>query len=180
MGRELAHFKAASAAAQLQQAVQSGHALTLEDICVLAQFWRLDVKADVLRASNLTLQGLLGSNPLALRRRLTCNYGTAVALATFLHKLSDGAVLVPPRTGCSDRLDSMLEQANCLALKPVFEAEAIADDVLFEINLSVLGGVHDEIADQLDALQLAFQASHANNQGLLVPAESGQLLLRSE
>eukprot|EP00042_Codosiga_hollandica_P050076 m.591291 g.591291 ORF g.591291 m.591291 type:complete len:305 (+) comp58013_c0_seq52:117-1031(+) len=85
---ELTQLRTASTDAQLQQTAQglvgTGHRLTLDDICVLVQFWNLDIKLDALRASTLTLQDILDLKPVTLKRRLGCNYGTAVALVSFL------------------------------------------------------------------------------------------------
>eukprot|EP00042_Codosiga_hollandica_P034123 m.237112 g.237112 ORF g.237112 m.237112 type:complete len:57 (-) comp54330_c0_seq69:489-659(-) len=40
--------------------VGKGHRLTQDDICSLVQFWKLDIKLEVLQASGLTLQTILG------------------------------------------------------------------------------------------------------------------------
>eukprot|EP00042_Codosiga_hollandica_P028382 m.148856 g.148856 ORF g.148856 m.148856 type:complete len:181 (+) comp52754_c0_seq19:722-1264(+) len=42
----------------VQGLVGKGHDLNLGEICVLSQFLGLDIKVDVLRANNLTLQGI--------------------------------------------------------------------------------------------------------------------------
>eukprot|EP00042_Codosiga_hollandica_P037134 m.289877 g.289877 ORF g.289877 m.289877 type:complete len:241 (+) comp55064_c0_seq20:93-815(+) len=159
--QELAQLRTAVKTLQLQQNVQGlvakGHGLLLDDICVLAQFWELDIKPDVLRASQLTLQNILQGTSVSLKRKLSCTYGTAVALMSFLRKLALEAVLPPPRTGCTDLLDTALHRAHCPALKPLLVAQGVADDVLFDVELIALGAFHDEIAEHVDALKEVLQ-----------------------
>eukprot|EP00042_Codosiga_hollandica_P050074 m.591230 g.591230 ORF g.591230 m.591230 type:complete len:422 (+) comp58013_c0_seq45:89-1354(+) len=178
---ELTQLRTASTDTQLQQTAQglvgTGHRLTLDDICVLVQFWNLDIKLDALRASTLTLQDILDLKPVTLKRRLGCNYGTAVALVSFLRKLADGGVLAPARTGCTDQLDSALQAANCLALKPLFLRQGVADDVLLEIDFELLASLESEIADCVVALR---QGLRAGGIGLLIPLEPGAILLSTE
>eukprot|EP00042_Codosiga_hollandica_P026913 m.130057 g.130057 ORF g.130057 m.130057 type:complete len:556 (-) comp52330_c2_seq20:103-1770(-) len=183
--QELAQFKAAAATAHLQQTAQGlvgkGHRLTLDDICVLVQFWKLEIKLDVLCATALTLQSIFENSPVTLRRRLSCSYGTAVALVCFLHALADNSALHPPSTSSTEMLDSALQHANCPLLKPLFERQGVVDHVLFDIDLDFLAGAHDEIADHLTALQQAIQGLRsADGARLLLPSISGQLLLKSE
>eukprot|EP00042_Codosiga_hollandica_P026847 m.129341 g.129341 ORF g.129341 m.129341 type:complete len:315 (+) comp52313_c1_seq2:127-1071(+) len=181
----LAQFKAAATTAQLLQKAQGlvgkGHGLTLDELCVLAQFWALDIKADVLGASNLTLQSILQSKAVALKKKLSCNYGTAVALISFLRKLATEATLAPSCSGCTDLLDTALERANCPALKQLFVAQGVADDVLFDVELPILAAVHEEIAEHMDALEEAIQSLRTSGAALLVPADRGaHLLLKTE
>ena len=94
---------------------------------------------------------------MGLKTKLSCNYGTAIALLSFLRKLVVEATLAPPRTGGTELLETALQRANCPALKPLFVAQGVADDVLFEIVMDALGNAHDEIADHADALEAAIQ-----------------------
>eukprot|EP00042_Codosiga_hollandica_P022445 m.82732 g.82732 ORF g.82732 m.82732 type:complete len:357 (-) comp50791_c0_seq7:90-1160(-) len=158
---ELAHYKAAATTARLQQDVQGlakkGHKLTLDDIYLLAQFWKLDIRPETLQASSLALQGILDLSSATLKRKLACNYGTGVALVSFLRKLVDGGELATPRTGRTDLLDKALEKAKCASLKSAFVAQGVADDVLFGVDLDVLGHSNDEIADHIPELKQAIQ-----------------------
>ena len=44
----------------MQGLVGKGHGLVLDEICVLAQFWQLDIKPEVLRATNSAVSDILG------------------------------------------------------------------------------------------------------------------------
>eukprot|EP00042_Codosiga_hollandica_P036415 m.278341 g.278341 ORF g.278341 m.278341 type:complete len:363 (+) comp54885_c0_seq3:118-1206(+) len=158
---EVSRWRAEAARTQLHQEAQrlaSKGQLTLDDICVLVLYWQLDIKPEVLRASTLTSQAILQSKAASLKKKLACNYGTTVALVSFLRKLAETRLLVPPRSNCAEKLDTALNRADCPALKPLFLAQGVADDVLFEIELLVLGGADDEIAEHLDALDQAIQS----------------------
>eukprot|EP00042_Codosiga_hollandica_P034124 m.237156 g.237156 ORF g.237156 m.237156 type:complete len:161 (-) comp54330_c0_seq78:122-604(-) len=159
--------------------VGKGHRLTQDDICSLVQFWKLDIKLEVLQASGLTLQTILGEKLIAIKRKLGCNYGTAVALVSFLRKLADGRVLAAPRTHSTALLDTALQHANCTALRQLFVAQAVADDVLFEIDLDTLAAAHEEIVDHLSALEQAIQGLRGAHVGSEA-SSAGNLLLKTE
>eukprot|EP00042_Codosiga_hollandica_P041046 m.362528 g.362528 ORF g.362528 m.362528 type:complete len:255 (-) comp56017_c0_seq19:18-782(-) len=142
-----------------QNLVRKKHRLALGDICVLAQFWKLDIKLEMLRTSNLTLQGIVESKPASLKRKLACNYGTAVALISFLSKLTDSGVLGSPRNGCTDLLETALRRADCSTLKSLFVEQGIADDILIEVDLDTLGLLHADVAQRLDAFEAAVASS---------------------
>eukprot|EP00042_Codosiga_hollandica_P021313 m.73644 g.73644 ORF g.73644 m.73644 type:complete len:559 (+) comp50304_c0_seq15:236-1912(+) len=156
---EMERMKTDAEAARIYQHLLENRArLTLDDLCVLLKYWNLEINEGVLRASNL-YPALFEMKPVALKRKLDCNYGTAVALTSFLRKLTNREPLPSPRNGCVELLETALERANCSAIKHLFELQGIADDVLFEMDLEVVGGAHGEVADHGLALERAIQGS---------------------
>eukprot|EP00042_Codosiga_hollandica_P020644 m.67574 g.67574 ORF g.67574 m.67574 type:complete len:247 (+) comp49980_c0_seq3:742-1482(+) len=155
--------------------IRKGAGLTMDDICLLVQYWKLDVKLDALPASNLTLQTILGMKRVTLRHRLACTYGTTVALVAFLRKLVEGT-LSPPRTGSTQLLDQALHRANCMSIRPQLIEEGVSDDVLFEIDLENLGAIHGTIADHLPDLEAAVRGLRSER-GTSVESGLGSSLL---
>eukprot|EP00042_Codosiga_hollandica_P031264 m.188197 g.188197 ORF g.188197 m.188197 type:complete len:194 (+) comp53594_c1_seq19:1650-2231(+) len=117
VNQEFMQFRAA-VAAQLQQDAQvvagMGSRLALDDVCVLIRFWKLDIKLDALRASSLAPLDIPRISSVTLKKKLSCNYGTALALISSLRTLADSSALASPRTGCTDLLDTALQRARPL------------------------------------------------------------------
>eukprot|EP00042_Codosiga_hollandica_P013960 m.31847 g.31847 ORF g.31847 m.31847 type:complete len:236 (-) comp42066_c0_seq1:33-740(-) len=179
---DLQVMKAEASRTQLHRDVQGligkGSSLTLEEICTLVRHWQLSIKLETLRASGLTLRLILESKSTSLKSKLGCNYGTIVALVSFLRAFVERQHLSPPRVSCTDLLDTVLQRANCTDLKQLLVAQGVADDVLFEVNLELLGAIDSEIGEHLEDLERAIQGLRASPQtGVLALEDDCDLLL---
>eukprot|EP00042_Codosiga_hollandica_P027889 m.142345 g.142345 ORF g.142345 m.142345 type:complete len:467 (+) comp52616_c0_seq5:80-1480(+) len=140
--------------------VKQGRELDIAAVSELAGYWKLALPADAF-SGQVTVRSILeASNARMLAGKLHCSYGDALALQIFLRRAGERRSVAQPRARETTHLRAILHQAGCPELLSSFQLFDVDDDLIYLVDIHILGNVDFDIGEHEDVLKRVI-AEHA-------------------